>query len=186
MLPFVLSCPHEGEPDDRPRGRRASASKSDYHLQVQLNPNDATAHNRYGIALVHAGRLDDAIREERRALELDPLSIPINRALGAAFYFARQYDQAIEQERKTLDLDPNFVLAHNDLGLAYAQKSMFKEGIAELEKAVAISPGNPGALLDLGYAYGVAGERVGEQRISMSQGERLRVLHQINEGSLTQ
>ena len=90
--------------------------------------------------------LEEAIAEDKRALELDPLSLPINRTLGVAFYYARQYDQAIEQERKTLELDPNFILAHDDLGLAYLQKSMYKEGIAEFEKALVISPGNTRAL----------------------------------------
>ena len=80
------------------------------------------------------GRLEEAIAEDKRALELDPLSLPINAILGVTFYDARQYDQAIEQERKTLELDPNFTLAHIVLGFAYLQKSMYKEGIAEFEK----------------------------------------------------
>jgi tetratricopeptide (TPR) repeat protein len=108
-------------------------------------------------------RLEGAIAEHKRAVELDPLSLIINRALGLAFYEARQYDQAIEQEQKTLELDPNFLQAHDTLGQAYLQKSMYKEGIAQFEKLLAISPGNLPGLSDLGYAYAVAGRRAEAQ-----------------------
>ena len=41
------------------------------------------------------GGVEEAVAEEKRALELDPLSLVINRDLGDAFYLARQYDAAI-------------------------------------------------------------------------------------------
>src|ERR1700686_238088 len=110
-------------------------------------------------------RLEGAIAEHKRAVELDPLSLIINRALGLAFYEARQYDQAIEQEQKTLELDPNFLQAHDTLGAAYVQKSMYKEGIAELEKVLAISPGNPVTLSWLGNAYAVSGRGADAQKV---------------------
>ena len=80
------------------------------------------------------GRLEEAIAEEKQAVELDPLSLVNNRTLGVAFYVSRQYDQAIEQQKKTLELDPNFFLAHDTLGMAYLHKSMYKEAMAEFEK----------------------------------------------------
>ena len=110
------------------------------------------------------GRLDEAIAEEKRALQLDPLSLLINGSLGLTFYEARQYEQAIEQEQKTLDLDPNYLIARIGLGLAYIQKSMYQEGIAELEKAVTISGGAAPALSNLGYAYARVGRRAEAQK----------------------
>jgi len=89
------------------------------------------------------GRLDEALAEAKRAVELDPLSAPISRDLGYAYYEARQYDQAIEQERKALELDPNFMQARSILGRAYVQKAMYDEGIAEFKKTLMISPGQP-------------------------------------------
>ena len=111
------------------------------------------------------GRLDEAIAETKRTLELDPLSLLTNSLLGESYYFARQYDQAIEQLQKTLELDPNFLLAQDTLGHAYVQKSMYKEGIAEFQKALAILPGNALALSGLGYAYAVSGRRAEAQKV---------------------
>jgi tetratricopeptide (TPR) repeat protein len=109
-------------------------------------------------------RLEAAIAEAKRALELDPLSFPINRALGATYLNARDYDQAIEQLRKTLELDPNFGLAHADLIFAYIQKSMYQEALAEAEKDLVLDP-RAAAEADLAYAYGKAGRKADAQKI---------------------
>jgi eukaryotic-like serine/threonine-protein kinase len=150
-----------------------SGAEREFQRGIELNPSYATAHHWHAVALMMMGRSEEAIAENKRALELDPLSLIINRTLGGVFYIARQYDQAIEQLRKTLELDPNFVLAHDQLGLAYLQKSMYKEGIAECEKELVISPGNTLVLATLGYAYAVGGRRAEAQK----------VLDQLNEMS---
>jgi Flp pilus assembly protein TadD len=110
-------------------------------------------------------QLEQSLAEEKRALELDPLSLPINRVLGMALLFARQYDQAIQHERKTLELDANFALARDDLGRAYLQKSMYKEATAEFERALVIFPSYAYALSDEGYGYAVAGRRAEAQKV---------------------
>jgi tetratricopeptide (TPR) repeat protein len=115
--------------------------------------------------LYRLGRFEQAIAEEKRGVELDPLSLQDNRVLGQAFYFARQYDQAIEQYRKTLELDPNFPGVHLFLGEACLHKSMYQEGIAEIEKELVVSPNTPGALAELGYAYALEGRKTEAQRV---------------------
>jgi serine/threonine protein kinase/Flp pilus assembly protein TadD len=141
-----------------------SGAENEFQRAIALNPNYAFAHYRYGTALLHMGRIEQATAEIKRALELDPLSLPINRALGATYYDARQYNQAIEQERKTLELDPNFALAHSDLGLVYSQESMYQEAITESEKAL-VSEQRTATLADLAYVYGKAGRRAEAQKI---------------------
>jgi serine/threonine-protein kinase len=150
-----------------------SGGEKDFKRAIALNSNYANAHDYYGLMLLKMGRPEEAIAEEKRALEPDPLSLATNRNLGYAFYLAHQYDRAIEQERKTLELDPNFLGARQLLADAYVQKSMYKEGIAELEKELVISPDNTGALSDLGYAYAVEGKKA----------ESLKVLDRLNEVS---
>lgn len=56
--------------------------------------------------LVNSGRFDEAASEFRRALDLEPLSLPINWDYGRFFYMSRRYDESIVQHKKTIDLDP--------------------------------------------------------------------------------
>jgi adenylate cyclase len=152
-----------------------SGAEKEFQRSIELNPSYSLAHYRYGMALAQMGRLGEAITEEKRALELDPLSVVINWALGHVFYLGRQYDLAIEQERKTLEeLDSNFMLAYYDLGAAYVQKSMYKDGIPQLKKALAISPNNTQSISLLGWADAV--DAVGNRRA-----EAQKLLLQLNE-----
>jgi eukaryotic-like serine/threonine-protein kinase len=142
-----------------------SGGEKEFQRAIELNPAYATAHFWHSLALVSMGRFEEAIAEQKRALELDPLSLIINRVLGNEFYTARHYDQAIEQEKLTLDMDPNFAFLHTMLGQAYVQKSMYKEGIAECEKGLVVSPRYPYALSGLGYAYAVAGRSAEARKV---------------------
>ena len=146
-------------------------AEREFQRALELNPGYALTHHEYALYLMAMARLDEALVEEKRALELDPLSLRINTALGWVFYFARQFQQAIEQYRKTLELDPNFVMAYWQLGLAYEQKAMYKEALEEFQKGVVSSGGGPIYLALLGHGYGVAGKR----------GKALKILNELKQ-----
>ncbi len=139
--------------------------EAEFNRAIELNPNDANAHHLHAaLGLRLRGKLEEAIAEDKRALELDPLSVVINWSLGMNYFQARRYDQAIEQERKTLDLDPNFYFAHATLGDSELGKSMYQEGIAELEKSLAVNPGKTLALSLVGYAHAREGRRADAEK----------------------
>ena len=100
------------------------------------------------------GRPHEAVREAKRALELDPLSLIINENVGDVLGLARRYDEAIEQLHKTLELDPNFRVARNSLARAYEGKEMYDEAVAEFLKVV-----GPEIALPLKEAYIKSGIR---------------------------
>jgi serine/threonine protein kinase/Flp pilus assembly protein TadD len=142
-----------------------SGSEKEFQRAIELNPNYVSSHQGYGILLALIGRLNEAMAEEKRALQIDPLSAVVNGSLAVTQYEARQYDQSIEQNRKTLELNEYYVVARLGLGLAYLQKSMYREGIAELEKSFQMLPANVQVLSDLGYAYAMVGRRVDAQKV---------------------
>jgi serine/threonine-protein kinase len=125
---------------------------------IALNPNYATAHHWYAMCLIRIGRIDEALKEIRRALELDPLSLIINADLGWLLYYARNYDQSIEQILKTLEINNNFMTAYLYLGQNYLQKGMHEEAIVEYQKGTKLSY-SPSLLTYLGHAYGVVGKK---------------------------
>jgi TolB-like protein/DNA-binding winged helix-turn-helix (wHTH) protein/Tfp pilus assembly protein PilF len=111
----------------------------EYRRALELNPNDAMAHDRYGEYLQEMGRNEEASAQTRQAMALAPLNPAAANDLGDTFYTARQYDQAIRAFQKALEMEPDFVDAHVGLGWVYEEKKMYPEAIAELEKAADLS-----------------------------------------------
>jgi TolB-like protein/DNA-binding winged helix-turn-helix (wHTH) protein/Flp pilus assembly protein TadD len=107
---------------------------------LALNPNLAIAHLRYSWQLSLSGRLDEAVREMRRAQELDPLSHTNNTALGVTLLFARQYREALAYCYKAAELAPKEALAQLNLGEAYALNGMYQQAIGRYEKAGELDP----------------------------------------------
>lgn len=127
---------------------------------IGINPAYPFVHHWYALFLAAMERFEEAIAEEHRALELDPLSMIINKNVGTMYYYARRYDQAIEQYRRAIELAPEFARTHFYLAIAYlaeGSKSMLGEAIRELEKAIEIAGPNSVLLAALGHTYGRAG-----------------------------
>ncbi|UCC84757.1 MAG: tetratricopeptide repeat protein [Gemmatimonadota bacterium] len=135
------------------------AAEKDLQRAIEVNPGYAPAHYWYACVFTALGRSEDALSENRRALEVDPLSIFANVHYGWIMVTAgRQYERGREQLKKTLELDPNLAIAHWLLGQAYGMESMFEDGISCFKKAVELSDGLPWFLGSLGWAYGASGQ----------------------------
>ena len=134
-------------------------AQSELQRAIELKPRDGMAHQRYAAYLQARSRLDDATAENKRAQELEPLSLIISSLVGRGFYYARQYDGAIEELRKNLELDPNFTQTHLYLGWVYEQQARYEDAIVELRKAFALSEGESETAGALGHAYAVSGKR---------------------------
>jgi TolB-like protein/Tfp pilus assembly protein PilF/class 3 adenylate cyclase len=154
-----------------------SAAEKAFKRSIELKPDYATAHEWYAIHYLTAtGRLEEAIQEMKKALELEPASLIMNTFMGATLYYAGQYDEAIDQCRRTIEMDPNFAVAHWHLGLAYEQKQAFDAAIEEFQKAVSLSGGSPLMKAALGHAYAK----------SQKKDEANKILGELNELSKQQ
>ncbi len=106
-----------------------SGAEREFLRAIELNPNYAGAHSRYGEILTSLGRFDLAEREHRKALELEPLSLVSNFAYGEMLVNARRYDDAINHLKKTLELDEKFVLTYVPLASAYQLNGSYRESV---------------------------------------------------------
>ena len=129
-------------------------AEKEFKRSIELKPDYATAHQWYAIHYLTAtGRLESAVQEMKKALELEPASLVMNTFMGATFYYAGRYDEAIDQCHRTVEMDPNFAVAHWHLGLAYEQKHVFNKAIEEFQKAISLSQGSPLMVAALGHAH---------------------------------
>lgn len=136
-----------------------ATAEAEYKRAIDLSPDYATAHHRYGVFLCSMGRFSEALAALNQAKQLDPLSLIINADLARPYYFGGQYETAVDQLRKAAAMDPNFTPAHRYLGLAYAQRGLYADAIEELQKAAALSGNSALMKTELAYAYGLAGRR---------------------------
>jgi tetratricopeptide (TPR) repeat protein len=77
-----------------------------------------------------------------RALELDPLSLPINTNAGYPDYFTHNYQPAIEAFRRAVQIDPSFAPVHEDLMTAYQQMGAVSDSMNEGVRLLELS-GDP-------------------------------------------
>jgi TolB-like protein/Flp pilus assembly protein TadD len=132
---------------------------------LQLNPGDEQAHNWYGALLGLTGRIEDAVRESRRAYERDPFSLTGSGTYVDQLVLARQYDRAIDQVRRTLEIDPGYPFAQRMLGILYALTGRYPEAVSQLRGVADAAPHIPDFRADLAYAVALAGRREEARRI---------------------
>jgi len=109
-----------------------------YQRAIELNPGYVGAHQAYSQYLTQLGRVDEALTEAKRGVELDPLALMPNSYLAWAYYRARKFDEALEQSRVVLELDPNYDWRPAGLrGHVFLAKGMYREAISEYEKFAA-------------------------------------------------
>lgn len=133
-------------------------AESEFQRAIELSPGYVESHHWRSTLLAIQGDCDTALREKKRVLAMDPLSVVIQTDVARMLYFARKYDDAIAQYLAALDMDPNFASAHIWLARAYLQKQMFSESIAALESGCRLTQGSPYALAELGHACALAGD----------------------------
>jgi serine/threonine protein kinase/Tfp pilus assembly protein PilF len=103
----------------------------EFRRAIELNPNFALAHEYYAWFLTSVGRFSEALEQNRKAQELDPLSLGQNSWEGQIYLYQRDFDGAIKQFKRILETDPNYANAHLALGDAYFAKGMCHEAQQE-------------------------------------------------------
>lgn len=141
-------------------------AEREFQRALELNPASPIVHYYYGRhCLRPMRRLDEELREARRAVELDPLSARYNANLGYVYDVAGQHNLAIAQQWRAMDLDPSMYMPHYGLALAYGHTGRFEEATTEAEKACELSGRNAHTLGLLAWAFGRAGRQGEAQAI---------------------
>jgi eukaryotic-like serine/threonine-protein kinase len=134
------------------------AAEKEFKRAIESNRGYAFARQGYFQYLAAQERMDEALSEVKKAVEIDPLSLGTNSGLALGFYFSRQYDRAIEQSRKTLELNPDMIWAQYVLGVSFIKDSKPAKTIEEFQKSASFSDLHPLTAAVLGAAYARQGE----------------------------
>jgi eukaryotic-like serine/threonine-protein kinase len=145
-----------------------AGAEEQYRRTNELNPNLAEAHEAYALYLSVLGRHDDAIKEIRRAAELDPLRLHTKVTLGAAYYNARRYHEATDALQAALALEPSSPVAYAWLGIVQAAQGSYGRATASYRRAIELGDNTTSTRAYYGYALARDGQP-GEAREIVEQ-----------------
>ena len=118
-------------------------SESLWTHALAVTPDNVTARQDLCDALLEKGRVDDAIAQGRRALELEPKSGDVNNTMGAALTRKGQLDEALVYLTTALQLRPTLPRLRYNLANVLLQKGEVDEAIANYETELRIQPNFP-------------------------------------------
>jgi adenylate cyclase len=110
-----------------------AGGQAEFAKAIELDPNDATAHQWYAEKLSALARHQEAIAQINRARELDPLSPVVTRVVGGILVTAGHYDQGIAICKQLAQENPTFAIAHDCLFYAYWDKRMYPQAMEEFK-----------------------------------------------------
>jgi serine/threonine-protein kinase len=116
--------------------KKWEAAEGCLRVALALRPEAAVVYSNLGVILVKKGDCDEAIRQCRKALELNDKFAHARLILGDALRAKGQLDEGIQEHLKAIKLAPNDARAHNDLGNAFWAKGRLDEAIEAYRKAI--------------------------------------------------
>jgi len=153
-----LSEAHVLVADTEQKQWRWAQAESDYHRALELNPNDAAAHEGLALWLLFQGRTEEAVVWAQRGRELDPLAVP-GATVAWILFRSHRYVEAIQELRSALAVQANNAGALLTLGFTLIANNQPQDAIPVLEQAASISNRSPAVLGVLTRAYAHAGRR---------------------------
>ena len=103
-----------------------------------------------GVSLLRQGKPDDAIKQFRRVLAINPKSATAYNNIGVALATQAnlgnagtdpaKLEQAIAQYQRAIKTEPGYVLPYNNLGLALFYRDQIDDAIKQYRDAIEIAP----------------------------------------------
>ena len=134
------------------------AADRNFQEALALNPSYPPAIYWYAVSLSSRGRHEEALAQDIRAMEVDPVSVFVNVHHGWTLRMAGRHQEAIEQLESTRELDPNSVSASWMLSYAYSEAGRHDDALSTAKLTLELAGGKPLFLPPLGYAYAMAGD----------------------------
>jgi len=102
---------------------------------------DDFSYVRAGHEFYRVGEADRAIREYRKALELNPNNVEAHQRLGFILYHVKKtHKEGLAHSRQSIRLDPKYARAHCDLGMAMFNEGNLDQAILHLSEALRLMP----------------------------------------------
>ena len=113
----------------------------------------ANQHLDRSISFAMCGKVDQAIAEAKKAIEIDPDFSQAYNKLGDFYLKKGQINEAIDVYRKSIVLNPENENSHFDLGRSLAMTGKYDEALSSLNRALELDPGHGETYCHTGLIY---------------------------------
>jgi len=125
---------------------------------VITSPDSSIAHGSLGRAYQDLGRLEEAIREYKKAIEIFPNNYKAYYNLGVLYDGQGALKEAVANYKRTIAINPAFIDAQFNLGNIYHNQGLLEEAIQRYRKVTELDPTDFEARNNLGVAYARQGK----------------------------
>jgi len=137
-----------------------NGAAADFQRAMAIDSLYPTAHQWMAMnCLIPKRRFEQAKKELDKAIELDPMSLPINISLALFHLFSGDAESAVQELRRVIEIDPDFPQAHLFLSQALRQLGELEAARDEAVKAAELSGGKANATATLAAAHAALGDQ---------------------------
>jgi tetratricopeptide (TPR) repeat protein len=111
-----------------------------FRRAIELDESNIIAHNNIGKSLIESGRVSEAVKHYKIALNHDPNYASAHISLGYALSIQGKIDDSVSHLLAALRINPHKANAHYLLGDILSQQGRFQEAIRHYGKAIEIEP----------------------------------------------
>jgi Flp pilus assembly protein TadD len=144
----------------RHRNETFRSTRSIWADAVASSPDNPRARLNLGTALLDLNRVDEAIAQLRRALELRPKFPQAMSNLGGALAKKEQFGAAERLIRSALRLDPQLADAHGNLANVLMHRGQRAAAMKHFKRALALAPNKVTHRMNMGWAFELSGDHV--------------------------
>jgi eukaryotic-like serine/threonine-protein kinase len=149
VLPDYAPVPN----GEAPPKARAAAQKA-----LAIDDSLAEAHTAVAGSLQASFHWDEALREFRRALELNPNDGNTHQWLGLTLSWMGRHDAAIAELKRAVELEPLNLKYNSNLAQVYRNARRYDIALEQHQKTIEMDPNFASGHGDLGFTYLVTGK----------------------------
>jgi TolB-like protein/DNA-binding SARP family transcriptional activator len=139
------------------------ATEREFQKAIELDRGEA--HGWYSVYLTAMHRNEEAVREARNGIELEPLAAISYSQLGGTLVIAGHADQAIAPLNTAIELDSAMAQPRLNLALAYEALGKRDEALRQFQKAASLAKGDAIETAYFGRALVLAGREAEARHI---------------------
>jgi tetratricopeptide (TPR) repeat protein len=140
---------------------------------VAVTSNNYLAYNNLGYFLDHEGKVDEALANYQKSVDINPNYDEAQNNLGYALAEKGRHAEAVTHYIAALTVQPKLAEAHNNLANALSELGKSDEALSEYQRALELNPEHADAHNNIGIALAMRG-RYDEAVAHLKEAIRLR------------